>query len=497
MDPRRILEYAKLAPGLVAYLRDRPAPGDAAASVRRRLASRDERFLHLIESGVYATARSPYRKLLLDAGFPWARFRDRVLARGVEATLIELRDAGVFVSADDFKFRYGEFDNSVRNSSGVEGKTSGTTAAAVNVVYSWPFLAEEAENEQMLYECHGVAGAPTALWYPVHVSIAGIHNLLLDLRRGSPPERWFSQSAERGLRDTAMRWYISAVGSVTGVRAPAPENVAFEDAGHVVRWMSRAIERSGAAVLRTFASSAVRAAQAALAAGEDLRGGVVFAGGEPLGEAGLALVREAGLKAIPRYVTTEAGLIGAACPHCETPGEMHVYRDRVALIPGVDGESLLVTTLTPAAGKILLNASLGDFGVLHERECPCPFGELGMNFFVSGVHNREKFTQQGMAVEVRTLERIVGELVQQAGGAETDFQFWDRPGGALTIAVDPSLGPLDADRFISALLTRLRERSEGGPVEAAVWDGAGVLQLVREAPRLSAGQKLRRRIAVD
>ena len=511
MEAGRILEYMRLALGLAGYLGRRPSEGQAAEAVARRLAGRAERFLALMDHGVYGCPGSPYRALLLESGFPHKTLCDRVRQRGLEAALAELRDAGVFLNARELKgltpiarpklkleVAERDFDNPARDGSGVGGRSSGTTSAGGSVVYNWAFLAEEAQNEELLYESHGVADAPVALWYPVHVSIAGIHNLLLDLRRGKPPQRWFSQSAERGLRDTAMRWAIAAAARANGMRSPRPETASFQQAGRVAEWMGRSIRTSGSAVVRTFASSGVAAVQAGLQEGRDLRGAVVFAGGEPLGRSGASLLREAGVKAVPRYVSTETGLLGAACPSCADSGEMHVYSDRVAMIPGHDEGSPLVTTLLQSTGKILLNASLGDAGSLVERSCSCVFGQLGMSLFVHGVSSAEKFTQQGMAVEVAELDRIVGELVRQAGGAETDYQFWDRTdSGELTIAVDPSVQGLDERELIGTVLARLRERSAGGPVAAALWEGAGALILVRATPKLTAGHKLKKRIAAE
>lgn len=496
MDAARLLEYADLAWGLPGYLRNPATLAQAEQGVRRRLASREENFLALMAGGVYERESSPYRRLLEAAGYSREKLSHRIRSRGLEATLIDLRDESVWLSAAEAKLTDRALDNPLRGA-GVGGRSSGTNSSGGRVAYDWRFLAEEAESETLLYEAHGLSGAPTALWYPVHISIAGIHNLLLDLKRGQAPERWFSQSAERGWRDTAMRAWIAAVGRSRGLRVPAPRDAPVSEAAEVARWMQDACQRSDKAMLRTFSSSAVRAVQAGQAEGLDLRGCAVFAGGEPLGEAAAELMREAGVRPIPRYISTETGLVGAACPHSSRFDEMHVYQDRLAVIPAPDGKSLLTTTLLPSTGKILLNASLGDEGALERRPCACVFGRLGMDLFVRGVRSATRLTQQGMSVEIEELVGVVQRLVVEAGGAETDFQIWEHTGGRVTVAVSPELHRLDIDAFSPRILETLHRSSPAGAVAAGVWRGADALRVIRAEPRLTRGRKQKKHIAVE
>ncbi len=465
--------------------------------------------LELLQRGVYAVPGSPYRELLIAAGYPLETLREKLAARGVEATLAELRDAGVYLTADEFKGRAAvtrgpvelrpadkDFDNPRGARGGIRGGSSGTSSRASQVVYDWRFLAQEAENETLLYDMYGLAGAPTALWYPARVSIAGMHNLLLDLRRGAPPARWFSHTDGRGARDTLMRQYTNLAGKLAGMRVPRPETVTPDQAHRVAAWLREAVRGCGAAVLRTFASSAVRVAQAALAEGNDLAGCTLFVGGERLAESSAALIRSTGARAVPRFITTETGLVAVACPHRERFDEMHVYLDRLAAIPGPGGE-LLFTTLLPTTGKILLNTSVGDLGELERRACGCFFASLGMDLLVSGVRSASRLTQHGMSVEIEALDRIVAALVVEAGGSEADFQLWQRPGGLLSVAVDPAVEDVDDRRLLDAIHARLAQSGPAGRLASDVWRGAGSLQVVREKPRLTAGQKQKRVLAVD
>src|SRR5262245_54471389 len=55
---------ARLTASLGPFLRDRITPARAREILRRRLDAREDRFLRLLERGVFGHARSPYRALL-------------------------------------------------------------------------------------------------------------------------------------------------------------------------------------------------------------------------------------------------------------------------------------------------------------------------------------------------------------------------------------------------------------------------------------------------
>ena len=80
---------------------------EARAELRRRLATREENFLDLVERGVFGHAKSPYRPLFAHAGCELGDLRQSVRERGLEGALSRaLRDAGVSTSRyEEFKGR--------------------------------------------------------------------------------------------------------------------------------------------------------------------------------------------------------------------------------------------------------------------------------------------------------------------------------------------------------------------------------------------------------
>jgi len=518
MDGRRLAQLAQLAFGLPGYLRRPMTVDQAAQNIAWRMAHREDRFLTMARRLIYAHPGSPYRKLLQRAGWEYVRLEESVTRLGVEQTLEVLRDVGVYVTLEEFKStvpirRPGltiqttpvDFDAPRPTRSGVEGTTSGSRSKPVRVGYDWGFLAEEAANELLLYEVHGVSRAPSVLWYPAPPAISGMHHALLHAKFRRPPQRWFSHvtphavghAAENHLAVEYLLWCCR----VLGLRMPRPEFADVEHAVVVAAWMEQAKRRAGTCVLKTYASSAVRVVQAAKSAGIDLSGTVMFAGGEPLTDRRRQFIESAGVKVFPRYVATESGLIAASCPHRASTDEMHLHMDRLAVIQrtretrvgGHCVETFLFSSLSPRTGKVLLNTELGDFGTVSVAPCKCVFGALGMNVRVSNVRSHDKLTGEGMTLLGSELDAVVGELIAQAGGCPDDYQFWETHNGdglsRLMIAISPTLQGLNADDFLRAIWQSLRERTVGAHLASEIWRHAGTLEVVRAKPALSRGHK--------
>jgi hypothetical protein len=524
----RATALARLATGLPAYARRPLTVTDAADAVERRLAAREQTFLSTLEQCVYSHAGSPYRRLLQWAGCAYGDLSAAVKRHGLEGALERLRDAGVHVSHAELSGTQplrrgghtlaggpGDFDNPVRGAASLRGATSGSRSEGIRVVYTWDFLAEEVANELTLRAVHDVATAPLGYWMPALPALSGMHNALLDIGAGAPPLRWFSQvepvargtGAGRATRVLlrAAHAYVLWSARRAGAALASPEFTPLSEAHRVALWLDATRRAHGSVVLKAFTSSAVRVAAAARARDIDLRGAVLFTGGEPLSPRRRTFIESSGATALPRYVTTEAGLMAGACPARREADDMHVYLDRLAMVAGVpagtDGAAtLLVTSLSPYAGKILLNADLGDVGHLDTRACGCRFDALGYSLHLAQVRGYDKLTAEGMTVPTEELEAIVGGLVARAGGGPDDFQFWDDEDEAglarLVIAIAPCVPAPASDGFGRAVLDELRLQHLRGILTAQVWEQAQLIRVVRQPPEVSPGQKLLRRIRI-
>jgi hypothetical protein len=338
------------------------------------------------------------------------------------------------------------------------------------------------------------------LWYPVLPSIAGIHNLLVNLKFGRPPDRWFSQVDPSELTFLprmsiqGIRWGARAA----GLSVPRPKFADLSRVDGVLDWMRSVHETGQASAVRTFASSAVRLAERARQRGLDLPGAMVFTGGEPLTETRRRFIESVGWRAVPRYAAAEAGLLGAGCAERIASDDMHLYSDRVAVIAGAparqgDTVPLLVTTLSLHTGKVLLNTDLGDTARLTVRACGCLFGELGLTQRVMEVRSDQRLTVEGMTVQIAVLDALLGRLVEESGGAPDSHQLRKQNEGdleRLIVALSPDLGPLDEERFLDALYERMLTGGPGLDLAARLWKQAGTIRIVREYPRQTQGAKL-------
>lgn len=513
------MQFAGLARRMPRALRAPLGPGDAAREAGRRLAAREANFLRMASRCIYGAERSPYRKLLASAGCEEGDLARLVEREGLEGALGTLRNAGVRIDAGEFR---GErpirrngltvetgraaFGNPVLARSALEGRTSGTSSPSISAHYTWRLFREEAAAEALLFECHRLRGRPLAFYMPGPPAIAGLHNLLLHLSLGEPPRRWFSQlppprwfrSPVEAAAATFIRWCARSCGG----DAPRIEHAPPEEAARVVEWMMRPGDPEGGAVMKTYASSAVRLAAATVDAGSSGEGRLIFTGGEPLSRRRYDFIRGAGFAVFPRYAATEAGMLGGACGRGERHDEVHLYTDRIAVIPAAPEPArpvgsvtdLLFTSLSTSSPRILFNASIGDTGELVRRRCDCPFGRIGMELHLRRIGSAGKMSVEGMTIPSSTLGDLVRQVVCEAGGSPDDAQVRlvtsaegvDR----IRIAVHPRVIGFDDEQAKRDFRSRLAKAPGGAALAADLWDRAGTVEVVREPPRATAGDKL-------
>src|SRR4029453_3524354 len=97
--------FARFPLALHRFLRHTVTLDEARRTVRARMPTRDARFLHIVERGVYAYPRSPYLQLLRHAGCEMGDLRALVEARGLDAALHHLREQGVYVTFEELRGR--------------------------------------------------------------------------------------------------------------------------------------------------------------------------------------------------------------------------------------------------------------------------------------------------------------------------------------------------------------------------------------------------------
>ena len=117
------------------------------------------RYLQLLERGIYANSRSPYRRLLEHAGYKFEDVQALVRDQGLEGALSHLHDKGIYVTLDEFKGRAPirrpglefsvsafDFDNPLLTSH-LAGSSGASRGSGTRVPIDLDFIAyEAAEN---------------------------------------------------------------------------------------------------------------------------------------------------------------------------------------------------------------------------------------------------------------------------------------------------------------------------------------------------------------
>lgn len=512
------LAYAGFLRGLPAFLRQRITVEQARAIIKKRLAERQQNFLDTLNRAVFDNPTSPYRKMMAIVGCSPSDVRELVEKDGVEGALNRLREAGVYVSFEEFKgtrpivrgnqsvdARPEDFDNpGVTHYHAVS--TGGSTGRARQVLMDLEHLTARLPMILLGDVHHELFGVPTVFWFEIPPG-NGLDSVLQRVPVQNVPERWFSP-IKGGSDGAAWRFRLAtttavAVAKAAGAKIPSPEYLPLSEARVIAEWARGALARRGACGIRAHVSKALRVCVAAQEAGIDLTGAVFVIGGEPPTPAKVAEIRRTGARFYSNYYFTEGGPIGSSCTTSDHPNEQHFYADHLALIqaarpvPGFEMSvaSFHFTTLLPSAPKVLLNVESDDFGVVDERSCGCPWEELGLTRHIRDIRSFRKLTGEGVTLIGSDMEQILEqELPARFGGSSLDYQLVEeedeRGFTRLTLLVHPSVPLADDSAPIAAVLASLAKRGGAADMSRGVWSQAGTFRVRREAPRYTSRGKL-------
>ena len=509
--------FARYAWGLHGYFRHTLTPEECHRRLTHQLKTREESFFHILQRGIYANPRSPYRKLLHHAGIEFADVGRLVRQHGIEGALLELYEAGVYVSMDEFKGRRPilrpglkcavspqDFDNPL-SAKHYEGRTSGSRGVGTRLILDLDLLTHDAAYFHLLLTAFGLNERPIAIWREVPPVTAGINTLLRFARLGKPVDKWFSPS-KLAIGPKALKFLIFTCYTVYASRIlrrplPKPEYTPLAEAKKVAYWLAAKKAEGIPAVLDTPSSTGVRTCIAAKESGLDISGTFFCLGAEPYTMAKAQVVAETGSQAVSRYSMAEIGNIGNACANPTDLDDIHLFTDKVAVIqcpkrlgagePSVG--ALVYTTILPACPKLMLNVESGDYGILEDRACGCPIGELGFTKHLSRIRSYEKLTSGGVTFLGTELLRLVEEVLPaRFGGHPTDYQLVEEEEGGLpkvNILVTPRVGNVREKEVIDAIFQTL-ESYPGGAIMVNNWRQGRTLRVVREEPYTTASAKI-------
>lgn len=517
----RLTQTYRFARALPEFFRERITLHQAEEEIKRALESREERFLELTRSQIYARPNSPYLKLLKIAGCEFADLQAQVHRDGLEKTLERLATQGVYLTSDEFKGKkevvrgeqsFWVLPKDVEPEDSLPGlvvRSSGTTGPSVRSIISLDWLVARTLATAVFFSAHDLFGYAHALYDAILPGAGGVSQLLCAAKLGKATEAWFARKIPvnswlESRYHLLNTYLIVLAGKQFGPGFPRPEFVDIPDLYRVVRWIEGQHLRGSVCLLTAVASSAVRIAQVAWEMGVGLEGTKFCMGGEPFTAAKEDLIKRVGATATTRYGSAGEGLhVGFGCADPLHRDELHVNQQMIAVLHhpsplpgnGPPVRPLLYTTLVPMGNRFLLNVAIGDYATIERRDCGCALEKVGFTLHLHHIRSYDKFTSEGMNYFYGDLyELFEKKLPSEFGGGPGDYQLVeeeDENGQTrITLRVHPEAGEIDQEKLGSRLREAMGRGSWGNEFQARIWDGAGTLRIKREAPFASARGKI-------
>lgn len=506
---RSVRQLYRFTRGLRRLVRHPLTPAEARHAVAVERARRDERFGESLDRLVWPYPASPTRRLLEHAGLAAGDVRQLVAHHGLEGALAVLRDAGVYVSYEEylgkqparrgsatFDFSPPDFFNPVTEADFM-GSTGGSRSSGTPVEMSFTYERRQAVLRSLQYQEFGLIGAPGAIWLPVFPSSAGFGAVLKAMAAGHRPERWFSQiaNATPGVTRHKQQFnqLLPVLNAVARTAIPLPQRVPTSDPDPVVDWLVDALRRHGRAMISGYASSITAAARRASERGLDLTGVVAFPASEPVTSAKLETMRRAGMDPHALYAFVPEGAVAMSCRHLGDE-VYHLWDHELAVVArsrtrddGAEVGAYAFTSLSLEAPRVILNVENDDYGDLSydDEPCSCTLGQLGIRTRLANIRGLSKVVAAGISVAGTTFDHLTESALPNGfGGGPGDYQFVesDRDGSTtVTLRIAPRVGPVDEVAVLD-LVVRTLATDDNGVLATEVWRPSDALRVERLDP---------------
>lgn len=513
-----ITAFVRYAMGLPDFLRQTISLDEARENIQQHMENRKDNFLRLIKKGVYENPGSPYKALLKQARLNFSDIDHMVKQGGIESTLTELYEEGVYITLDEFKGRHPikrpgfqlsvhakDFDNPLL-ARHYNASTGGSRGAGTRLLVDFDLLEHEACSHALFLMAFDIAARPTGLWRPLPPGVAGMKNALRHIKLGKQVEQWFTQNRNElnfgTWRHFLFTNYVIFASRLWRRPLPIPKYSPLAEALQVARWLAAKKEEGTPAHIDTSASAGVRVCLAAKEHCIDISGTLFRFGGEPFTPAKAKVVADTGCHAVCHYSMGEAGHIGIACAAPATLDDVHLLPSKMAVIQrekpiGKSGNSikaLIHTTLFPGCPKIMLNVESGDYGEIEERSCGCLLESFGLRQHLHTIRSYEKLTSEGMCFTGSELITLIEDILPtHFGGNPTDYQFVEQEENGLpkvSIVVSPRVGGIDEPKLTSMVLETLRSTALEDKLRGGIWEEGHVLRVMRREVYSSGASKI-------
>lgn len=516
MHRREMVRRAVVAVrGLRDLVRHPVGLAEARRLVTDEVRRRPARFLGSLDQLVWPYPASPSRRLLETAGLEAGDVRTLVADEGLSGALAMLRDAGVYVSYEEYQgkvdvrrgsavlhFSPSDFFNPVVPADYM-ATTGGSRTAGTPVEVSFAWQRRQGAQRAIQHDLTGAARGPLAVWLPVFPSAAGFGAIMKNAAGSKTPERWFSQTPNvlAGVprhKQLANR-YLPLLNAVARTGFPTASHVPTADPEPVVTWLRQSLTQHGVAAITGYASSITAVARWAVDHGVDLTGVVAYPSSEPVTVGKLDAMRAAGMTPTPTYAFMPEGTMAIACHECRDE-EYHVWDHELAVVTrrrdrgdGSEVDAFCWTSLAGEAPRVLLNVENDDYGVLEEDvDCPCPLGELGLRTRVADIRGISKVAAAGITLEGHTFDQLAEVILpERVGGGPGDYQFVeDDVSGPTTIGlrIHPRLGDVDQQAALD-IVWGVLNANEFGVLADSVWGRDGSIRVERAEPKVTKAGK--------
>lgn len=508
--------YLNFALGLRSYLRNTPTLEEIKTTIFEQLANREANFLKVLQTNVFYYPSSPYLPLFNAAKLTHADVEKMVTQQGLENTLEELYDAGVYITFEEFKGRVpikrGNVEFMPKNSdfdrpnlrSLLVGTSGGSTGKPTHTMMNLQHMSQIAQHLALSESVQGIFGAPIMMWLGLLPDITAIRNVLLYRYIGNTIDSWFSTFRHN---ESNLGWYYNALtygmiimGRFLSLRFPFPKYTPLDDPLSIANALAEAVQTNGIVNLIATPSKCVRICVAAKQHDIDLTG-VVFSGsGEPPTSAKIATIESSGAKILTYYGATETSTIGLPCKNPIDTTDVHFMSNHLAMIQRskqVHDQAVNVfhfTNFLPSSPKVLLNVQLDDFGIVEERNCGCPLYEMGFTTHIRQISSFRKLTGEGVTLVGSDMVHILEHVLpSQFGGSLLDYQLVEEENEQgftkLVLYVDPSVSIKDENDLVEAFLDAMKQSAPSVRLAQAEYRTGDVVTIRREKPLVTSRGK--------
>jgi hypothetical protein len=508
--------YLNFSLKLRAYIHHTVTEAEAKQTILEQLANREENFLSILKNSVFNNPKSPYLALFKAAQLTYDDVEKSVIGKGLENTLEELYDAGVYITFEEFKGRVpikrgdlklhpedSDFDN-LNLTSVLGGSSGGSTGQATRTKMDLDYIAQSSKQSALYLSVHGIYNAPRMMWWGILPDAMGIMSGLSAAHTGRTVKRWFStyrgNEANTGWRYIFLTYLMIIMARFHGLKIPFPESTPLDDPLTIAQALAEAVRKSGVAYLVTAVSKCVRVSVVARKHNIDLTGVTFLGSSEPTTPAKLATILSSGAKYISVYATMETGHIGLPCKNPTDVTDVHFLSSNLAMIQRPQEvldqtvDAFYFTSLLPTNPKLLINVQSDDFGIVEERDCGCAFYQMGFTQHIRQISSYRKLTGEGVTLVGSDMVHILEHVLpSQFGGSLLDYQLVEEETEQgftkLVLYVAPSVIIQDENALLEAFLDAMKNSMPSVRLAQAEYRTGDVVTVRRAKPLVTSRGK--------